>query len=166
MWRMAASLALVVVLAAWAAAEPPAQSGSVACGQHKMVTPAQLTWGPAPPGLPRAVEAAVLEGDPMHAGYFSVRLRIPDGGQVKPHWHSQDEHLTVLSGTFLMGLGEKWDPAQTTALSSGGYMGLPAGEKHFAQARGEVIVQVSGMGPFDIHYVNPADDPRQRRSSR
>jgi quercetin dioxygenase-like cupin family protein len=133
---------------------------------HKMLTPDQLQWGKPPPGLPPSAELAPLEGDPSQPGWFIVRMRMPDGTQIRPHWHSKDEHITVLSGRMGMGMGDTWSTAQMKELPSGSYFSLPAGQKHFAAAHGETIVEISGPGPFDIHYVNPSDDPRNKRSSR
>ena len=158
--------ALVALVVGAAMAQQTSTPKTAACGEHKMVTPSQLAWGPPPPGLPHAAEVAVLEGDPSRAGYYAVRLRLPEGTQIRPHWHSQDEHITVLSGTLGMGMGDKWNVSTMTPLGIGSYFALPGGQHHFAQARGDTILQVSGLGPFDIHYVNPNDDPRQARSSR
>jgi quercetin dioxygenase-like cupin family protein len=128
----------------------------------KELSPDQVQWGKAPPGMPTSIQAAVLDGDPSQPGWFIVRLRLPDGAQIRPHWHSQDEHVTVLSGHFGVGMGETWSTDQMRDLPPSSYLSLPAGHRHFAVARGETIVEVSGMGPFDIHYINPKDDPRNQ----
>jgi quercetin dioxygenase-like cupin family protein len=133
---------------------------------HKMVAPDQIAWGKPPPGLPLSAEVAVLDGNPMQPGTYYIRMRLPDGTQIKPHWHSKDEHITVLSGQLGMGMGDTWTTAALHDLPAGGFFSLPAHQKHFAVSRGETIIQVSGPGPFDIHYVNPSDDPRNQRSSR
>jgi quercetin dioxygenase-like cupin family protein len=141
-------------------------AGPATAQTHKMVKPSELQFGPAPPGLPPAAQLAVLDGDPTKAGFYVVRLHFPDGTKLRPHWHSKDEHLTIVSGSFTMGMGEQWTPAEMHVLPPGGYMSLPAGERHYAQAKGDTVVQVEGQGPFDITYVNSADDPRTKRSSR
>ncbi len=82
---------------------------------HKMINAADLKWGPAPPGLPAAVQATVLDGDPTKPGLFTVRLKAPDGTQIMPHWHPADEHVTVLSGALMVGMGQKWDDAAMRA---------------------------------------------------
>jgi hypothetical protein len=133
---------------------------------HKVVTPDQMKWGPAPPGLPPGGEAAVLSGNPTEPGLYVVRLRMPDGYKIRPHWHSKDENVTVISGGFSMGMGDKLDEAQMKPLPPGSYVALPARMHHFAMAKGETIVQLSNMGPFDITYINPTDDPRIKRSAR
>jgi hypothetical protein len=134
--------------------------------EAKAVSPDQLQWGKAPPGLPNGVEAAVIEGDPTQAGWYTVRLRLPDGTQIRPHWHSKDERITVISGRFGVGMGDTFVTQQMKELPPGGYAAMPARHHHFAAAHGETIVQVTAEGPFDIHYINPSDDPRKQRSSR
>jgi len=127
---------------------------------HVMLAPDELQWKPAPPGLPAGAEAAAVEGDPAKPGHFALRLRAPDGYRIPPHWHSRAERLTVLSGTFNLGTGDRFDPSAARPLPPGGYAMLPPRMNHFAFAKGPVVVQVSGQGPFDIHYVDRADDPR------
>jgi quercetin dioxygenase-like cupin family protein len=155
-----AGVSILVLGAALAWAETPKT------GAAKVVAPEQLTWGKAPPGLPTQIEATVLDGDPTQPGWFIVRLRMPDGAQIKPHWHPKDEHITVISGRFMMGMGDTWSTKQMKELPAGGYAAMPAGHRHFAMAHGETVVQVSAEGPFEITYVNPSDDPRAKRSSR
>jgi quercetin dioxygenase-like cupin family protein len=105
---------------------------------------------------------AILEGDPSKAGApFAIRAKLPDGYRVPPHWHPTDERIVVLQGTFGMGLGERFDPAAGRELPVGSYVVAPKGVRHFVWAKGETVIQVSGMGPIEINYVNPADDPRK-----
>lgn len=85
---------------------------------------------------------------------------MPAGYKIAPHWHPTDEHVTVLSGTFALGMGEKFDPTALKDLSSGGYGLMPAQMRHFAMAKTAATIQVHGIGPFALSYVNPADDPR------
>jgi quercetin dioxygenase-like cupin family protein len=129
---------------------------------HVMVTPDQVKWGPGPPSLPPGAQLAVLEGDPSKAGSsFAIRVRFPDGYRVPPHWHPTDERVLVLAGTLGVGLGDKFDPAAGHELPAGSYAVMPQGVRHFAWAKGETVIQVSGIGPFEVNYVNPADDPRK-----
>ena len=127
---------------------------------HTLVTPTTLQWGPAPPVLPAGAKLAVLQGDPGAAGEFTLRLAMPDGYRIPPHWHPTDENVTVIQGTFHAGMGETFDKAKGSALPAGGFASLPAKMPHYAWAEGETVVQVHGMGPFALTYVNPADDPR------
>ncbi|MGB9178921.1 MAG: cupin domain-containing protein [Pyrinomonadaceae bacterium] len=131
---------------------------------HIFFTPDQVKWGPAPPALPAGAQLAVLEGDPSKAGApFTIRAKFPDGYKVPPHWHPTDERVTVLQGTLGMGVGEKFDPAAGHELPAGSYASMPKGTRHFAWAIGETVIQVNGMGPFEVNYVNPADDPRKAK---
>ena len=91
---------------------------------------------------------------------FAVRLKAPDGYKIPPHWHTKDEHLTILSGTFILHMGDTMD-APASNLSASGYHFLPGKMHHAAEAKGDVVLQLDGMGPFDIHYLNPADNPNK-----
>jgi quercetin dioxygenase-like cupin family protein len=118
---------------------------------------ADLKWGPAPAAFPPGAQVAILHGDPFKKGIFSLRLKMPDGYKIAAHWHTQDEQLTILSGTFNLAMGD--DDKDVHALDVGSYHFLPGKMHHSAVAKGDVIIELHGMGPFDIHYVNPADDP-------
>jgi quercetin dioxygenase-like cupin family protein len=141
-----------------ASARPSAAQGRAR--QAVVATPSTLTWGPAPATLPTGASLAVLDGDPTKAGPYTMRLRIPAGYRVLPHFHPADEHVTVIQGTFLVGMGDKFDAAQLEQLPTGSFGMIPAGMHHFAQAQGEVILQLHGIGPWSLTYVNPADAPR------
>jgi hypothetical protein len=130
---------------------------------HTMVTPDKLKWGKTPPGLPPGGEMAVLTGDPSKAGSpYVLRAKLPDGYKVPPHWHPSDENVTVLKGVLGMGMGETFNKAAGTELPAGSFARMPKGVRHFAWAKGETVIQVHGIGPFDIHYVDPGDDPRKK----
>ena len=119
---------------------------------------ADIVWGDAPPQFPKGGQLAVLHGDPFKPMQYALRFKMPDGYTIAPHWHTKDEQLTVLSGTFILHMGDTMDaPAHT--LTAGAYHFLPGKMHHAAQAQGEVVVEIHGIGPFDIHYLNPADDP-------
>lgn len=127
-----------------------------------MITPDQIKWGPAPPALPPGSQVAVLDGDPSKTGgVFVLRAKFPDGYKVPPHWHPTDERVIVLEGTLGLGMGEKFDPAKGNELPAGSYAVLPKEVRHFAWAKGETLIQISGIGPFEVNYVNAADDPRK-----
>jgi quercetin dioxygenase-like cupin family protein len=130
---------------------------------HAIVAPPdQIAWGPGPPSLPPGAKAAVLEGNPSESGAFTMRVLLPDGYRIPPHYHPKTEHVTVLKGTFKVGMGEKFDASAMTQLPTGTFAALEPGTRHFAESQGETIVQLHGVGPWGITYVNPADDPRQR----
>ena len=122
----------------------------------------EIVWGPAPAIFPAGARMAVLQGDPGKAALFTVRLDLPNGYKVAPHFHPTDEYITVIKGTFLLGMGDKLDAAHATKLPTGGFATVDAAMHHFAIAKGRTIVQVNAMGPFVLTYVNPADDPSQK----
>ena len=121
-----------------------------------------LKWGPPPAVFPAGARFTVLAGDPTKPGLYTVRLSMPSGYRIMPHYHPMDERLTVLSGTFHVGMGDKFDKAKTTAFTSGGFGLVPANMRHYAWASGRTVIQVSGMGPFQLTYVNPADMPKAK----
>jgi quercetin dioxygenase-like cupin family protein len=137
-------------------------TGSVLAQDHKAghaVRPDQLRWEPAPPTLPKGAQFAVLSGDPTRGGPFTVRLKAPAGYKIPAHSHPTAERVTVISGDFHFGMGDKLDEAKAEKLSSGGFVDLPANMNHYAFMGTEAVVQIDSMGPFAITYVNPADDP-------
>ena len=128
---------------------------------HHTVVPAEeVAWGPGPPSLPAGVQIAVLLGNPAEEGPFVLRLKLPAGYVIPPHRHSKDEFLTVIAGHFAEASGEKVDRAASPYLAPASVVHLPAGMPHYAWVEEETIVQVNGVGPFDVIYVDPKDDPR------
>jgi len=123
------------------------------------VTPDKLQWGPAPPVFPAGAQFAVVAGDPTKPGAFVARLKVPDGYRIMPHWHPTAENVTVLSGEFHVGMGDKFDESTLTTLPPQSLAVVPAHHNHYAMAKGETEVQVSAIGPFKLTYVNPSDDP-------
>ena len=147
------------LLAAFSLCAIPALAAD-APGDAVMMNPSDIKWGPAPPNLPKGAKAAVLYGDPGKPGPFVMRLMTPGGNyKIAPHWHSNAEVLTVISGTFYLGMGDTVDTAKAHALKAGGFHYLPAKAHHYALAKGPTVVQVNGEGPFDLTYINDADDP-------
>ncbi|HEX4683527.1 MAG TPA: cupin domain-containing protein [Gemmatimonadaceae bacterium] len=126
----------------------------------------ELKWGPAPPIFPAGARMAVLSGDPGKADEFTVRLDFPDGYTIAPHWHPTDENVTVIKGTFLVGMGDRIEPAKMLTLQTGGFITAGAKMNHYGRAKGHTIVQVNAMGPFALTYVNPADDPTKAVAKR
>lgn len=145
-----AAVACLGVPASWA--EPAA---------HLMVTPDDLKWadvGSAPPGA----KLAVIEGPMNEAVPITFRLKLPANYKLPAHWHPGIEHVTVISGTFNMGIGDKLDMSKTKPLSAGSVAIMQPKTNHFAWTKTETVVQVHGIGPWAINYVNPADDPRKK----
>jgi hypothetical protein len=122
----------------------------------------QIKWQHGPAALPGGAKLAVLEGDPAKDGPFTMRLLMPDGYKIPPHTHPKVEHVTVISGTFNLGMGEKFDESDGHEMPAGTFGFWPAGMKHFAWVKGETIIQLHGIGPWTITYLNPADDPRRK----
>jgi len=142
------------------------QTPSPAPGPHAILSADTLKWGPAPPALPAGAEAAVLSGDPATAGsQFTLRLKMPAGYKVAPHWHPSDEHVTVLQGALLVGMGDKFDEASMKTLTTGSFALMPKEMRHYVRAKEATILQVHGTGPFALTYVTPADDPRKPPSN-
>lgn len=125
-------------------------------------TPSDIVWGDVPPLLPSGAKIVVLEGDPNNPGPYSLRLMMPEGYKIPAHWHKLLERVTVLSGTLNVGMGDKLDVSQGKKLPAGSFIVIPPNMNHFAWADEETVIQISGDGPFDITYINPADDPRNK----
>jgi len=166
---------LLVALTIWAAPPASAQemthpadgdkkaSAAPAPGEMGFYAPAEVKWKDGPASLPAGARFAVLEGDPSKEGPFVMRLWLPDGFRIPPHWHPKVERVTVVSGTFNLGMGEKFDQSATREMPAGTFGFWPAGMRHFAWAKGETVLQLHGTGPWMITYVNPADDPRNAK---
>jgi quercetin dioxygenase-like cupin family protein len=132
----------------------------------QVASSAAVKWGPAPDFVPAGAQFAVLQGDPGKPGVYTIRLRLPANFRFPPHFHPTDEHVTVISGTFLVGMGDSNDLSKAHTLTAGGFITAPADAHHFAAAKGVTVVQVSGEGPFAITYVKPTDDPRHGKASQ
>jgi quercetin dioxygenase-like cupin family protein len=124
-----------------------------------------IKWVQGPPSLPKGAMMAVLEGDPAKEGQFVFRVKLPDGYRVPPHTHPKIERVTVISGTFNIGMGDTFDEKATKAMPAGAYGYWPAGMKHFVWSKGETVLQFHGIGPWSIEYVNPNDDPRRNKKA-
>ena len=143
----------------WTAAAPIAFGQHA--GGHSMVTPSELKWAPVP-SLPAGAQIAIIQGPMNEAKPFTVRLKLPANYRIPAHSHPAIEHVTVISGKFNMGTGDKLDDSKTTALLPGSVAIMQIGTNHFAWTSEETIVQLHGVGPWDVKYVNPADDPRKK----
>lgn len=124
-----------------------------------MHDPDELKWGDAPPVLPKGAKVAILDGDPFKPGPYVIRLKMPPGYKVPPHWHSRAENVTVISGMLALGMGDKLDEKAARALKPGGFHAIGPQVHHYAFSKGGAVVQIHGEGPFDITYINPADNP-------
>lgn len=128
--------------------------------EQNAFTPDTIKWGPPPPFVAPGAQLAVIEGNPAATtGDYTVRLKMPDGYRIAPHWHPLRENVTVISGTFKVGMGDTFDTNRMAAFPAGSFAYLDPSMHHFAMADGEVIVQVHGAAPLQFNYVNPKDDP-------
>jgi uncharacterized RmlC-like cupin family protein len=121
-----------------------------------------VKWGPVPPNIAAGAQLAVISGDPSKEGLYVLRLTMPSGYKVPAHYHPQYENVTVLTGEFHVGMGDKLDTDKGMLLRPGGYVEAPAKMHHYAWVTSDTIVQVAGPGPFGIIYVDPTDDPSKK----
>ena len=164
-WRtgLTLSVAFAATTAFVARAQEATNPAAAVVKSHIMVTPEDVRWEECPPVLPRGARRATIEGDRSVPNVlFTYRLRMPDNYRVAPHFHPADEHLTVISGTFNMGLGDRLDTNNTRAMTAGSFVVMPKGAHHYAWTKGETVIQVHAIGPWAVTYVNPADDPRKQ----
>jgi hypothetical protein len=149
-------------LAASAAVAQHATGHAAGDGEMQFHSPQDIQWKPGPGSLPPGAKFAVLEGDPAKEGPFVMRLMLPDGFRIQPHWHPKVERITIISGTFNIGMGDKFDATATRAMPAGAYGYWGANMRHFVWTKGETVLQLHGVGPWSITYVDPADDPRKK----
>lgn len=138
-----------------------ATAAAIAQTAHILVPAEKVQWTQAPPILPAGAEIAILEGNPAEKGPITMRLKLPANYEIPAHWHSMAERLTVLSGSFHAGMGDKLDRKATQPMAPGSFVMLPAKMHHFAYTSAPTVVQISLDGPFDLFYVNPADNPQK-----
>ncbi len=131
---------------------------------HGVMDAASLQWGDCPPGLTAGgCKLAVMQGDPGKPGEeFTIRASFSDGYKIMPHFHPTTENVTVISGVFHVGMGDKFDESNAQTMSAGSFASMPATVHHYAWAEGETVVQINAIGPFAITYINPVDDPRKK----
>jgi ketosteroid isomerase-like protein len=137
---------------------PPAPAST-----HVSTSAGELKWGPSPPGLPEGAKAAIVSGDPSKPELYVLRAQLPANYKIPPHWHPTTENITVLSGTVAIGMGDTFDESKMESVASGGFTNAPADMHHFFMAKTAATIQVHGIGPFAITYVNAADDPRAKK---
>jgi hypothetical protein len=154
------ALVLMVLAAIGAATIVRAQTTA-----HKMVMPDDLKWTEVA-ALPSGAKMAIIEGKLDAAAPFTFRARLPANYEIPAHWHPAMEHITVISGTFNMGVGDKLDRTKTKPLSAGSFAMMPPKTNHFGWTDRETVIQIHGVGPWGITYVNAADDPRKKLSKK
>jgi quercetin dioxygenase-like cupin family protein len=158
--RLIASAAAIMLAATGTASAPKAMAQ--ANDGHTMITTHDIVWTPGPPSIPVGAHAAVLYGNPGTDGLFVLRLKLPKGYAIAPHAHSKPEIVTVISGTFRLGMGEAADRSKAQPLGAGSFFAMPPGMAHFAFTDDETVIQLNSTGPWTLTYVNPSDDPRKK----
>lgn len=133
--------------------------------EMRLYPPPAIEWKPGPAAIPAGAKMAVLEGDPTKEGMFVVRFQFPAGYHIAAHTHPKTERVTVISGALYLATGESLDRNSAKQLPAGSFGYWPAGMKHAAWSEGETVIQLHGVGPWQINYVNPADDPRNAKRS-
>jgi quercetin dioxygenase-like cupin family protein len=160
---LAAAVAGVAVAVALRSASPSAGGDHKDDRKAMIYSPDDLEWKDGPASLPKGAKIAVLEGDPGKEGPFVFRVKVPDGYRIPPHTHPRAERVTVISGTFHIGMGDRFDAARGKAMPAGAYGTWPANMHHFVWVKGETVLQFHGEGPWTINYLNPDDDPRKEK---
>jgi len=130
--------------------------------EHKLITPQDIKWGPAPPSVPPGAQAAVLYGDPGKEGMFAFRLKMPKDYHIAPHTHPKPEIVTVISGAARLGMGTTADRGKAQVLPAGSFFALSPGSAHYFFADEDAVIQLNSTGPWGIDYVNAKDDPRKK----
>jgi hypothetical protein len=155
----------VLALSAYNGAESSEHSGAAMDAEQKNAfTPDTVPYGPVPAFIAPGAQLAVLEGNPMaSSGDYTVRLKMPDGYKIAPHWHPLRENVTVISGTFKVGMGDQFDESKMGTFPAGSFAYLDPDMHHYAMAKGEVIVQIHGTAPVQFNYVNAGDDPSRKK---
>jgi hypothetical protein len=151
---LVAALAVTFLFATCYAAEHGEEAG--------VFSPDKVKWGEGPKSIPAGAKLAVLEGNPTKEGPFVMRLKLPDGYKIAAHTHPKVERVTIIAGTLNIVMGDDLDLKKATKMPAGSYGYWAAGMKRLAWADGETVLQLHGIGPWSINYVNPADDPRNK----
>src|SRR5580698_6797232 len=129
----------------------------------RSVLPEDIDFEPFP-SFPPSARLAVVAGDPTEPGLYTTRVKVPSGVKLMPHTHPEDRIYTVISGVFYIGLGKTFDASKLKAYPPGSVIVLPGNTPHFHWAKsGEYVTQITAYGPLGISYVNPSDDPRNKK---
>ena len=139
---------------------PVSGAGHVMDG-HVSILPSELKWIDAP-GVAPGAQIALIEGDLKTAAPFTFRLKLPANARIGVHTHPVVERVTVMRGTFYLGIGDKFEPEKARGYTPGGITIMPVGMPMFVFVKEETIIQIHGTGPWGINFLNPADDPRKK----
>ncbi len=156
-WFGAAAM-VAVACGSVMAAEMPA-------GMVLLKDDAAANWGPPPASLPKGLMFSVIAGNPDKPGPFTLRIKMPANFVIAPHTHATSENLTVLSGSIVHDMGNTMVRNRGKTLDTAGFVFLPGNTPHSLWTNGQAAeIQVTGTGPFGLHYINPSDDPRNSHS--
>ena len=158
-------LVLVIVAGMWGMRQMSSTAvlAASAAMEKNAFTPDAVPYGPAPAFVAPGAQLAVLEGDPMaSSGDYTIRLKMPDGYRIAPHWHPKRENVTIISGTLKVGMGDRFEETGMMSFPAGSFAYLDPNMHHYVMASGEVVVQVHGMSPVQFNYINPDDDPSKK----
>lgn len=159
---VAFSIAALLALAVRQSGADEAQQAAAEQEPISVVPTEQVKWTDGPKALPSGCQIAVIHGDPSRDGeQYTLRLRFPANYQVPAHWHPRDEYVTVLSGTVHFGRGDQLDKDNAQKLPAGSFFFVAAKHPHFVWNEEPTVLQLHGVGPFDITYVEAANDPRK-----
>jgi hypothetical protein len=162
--KLCLGLILALFAGMWWLRQARTEGVMAASGAKNTFTPDTIEYGPAPSFLPAGAQLAVLEGNPMAAsGDYTVRLKMPDKYRLAPHWHPQRENVTVITGTFKVGMGDRFEESSMLSFPAGSFAYLDPEMHHYAMASGEVVVQIHGMAPVQFNYINSEDDPSRKK---
>ena len=156
------AISCCVVLLGCESRQPPGLDASSHYAASQMVATrvSEVVWNDL--GLIPGVKIAVLHGNPGQPGHYVVRLNFPPNTRMPAHWHPRAEYATILSGTLLLAMGEKEDLAAVQPYAAGSFLVVPPRMPHYGKSEDEVIFELSGPGPYEVVFVNPADDPRKK----
>jgi len=128
--------------------------------EFRAILTEDIEWKPFA-AFPPEARLAVLVGRPLEPGPYTIRVKVPNGVKLMPHWHPEDRIYTVISGVFYIGLGDQFDADKLEAYPPGAVIILPGNTSHFHWAKsGEYVTQVTAIGPLGLEYVDSKDDPR------
>jgi quercetin dioxygenase-like cupin family protein len=161
LFRVALALLLPAIHAAHA--QEPSNPAAAVLKEHIMVQPDDVKWTTCSNALPPGAQCASIEGDLAAPNVlFTYRVKFPANYKIAPHFHPADEHITVISGTFHLAPGQRFDQRATRAMTAGSFVVMPKGHAHYAWTDAETIVQVHAIGPWGLTYVDSKDDPRRQ----
>lgn len=158
-------LVLLALSTAAQTGQSPKKSAASAAAGLAIVQPGSEKWGDIPEGvlvgkpsveIGGTLRVAILQGDPTKATRtYTLLLSCTDGAKIAPHWHPTTENVTVIRGAVGVGMGSKWDDAGLKEVPVGGFFSAAAQMRHFAQCKGDSVLQIHGVGPFVVNFVSP-----------